>query len=249
MIRDIEIEELERRYFESIITFFRQDLKFIINGLNSRIHTLNDWKEKFESTKKKAYKTSDLDFGAERIFHHYLAPFFRFPNSNPIGSDLMYQTDEAIIHIEVKTFLNTNKSDYKGKIQLAGNQLSYSGHGFTPNLPPIYKSLNLPTLTYAIQIIHEHMTPKINSFSVICIPNGNLKKYYGEEILQAGKAGWPKGKDIRYNFSKEPRFVLLTEEYKKNIYRIEVLFIDSEFALEDIVGKRINIKPFKIFKY
>lgn len=100
----------------------------------------------------------------------------------------MYRTDDAIIHIEIKTSLVTNP-DYRGKVQLGRNQISYSTGAFSPNLPPYYSSVDLPALTYVIQIIHEHMNPKINAMNIICVPNGQLSKHYGSGILNAGKGG------------------------------------------------------------
>jgi len=245
MNKDIELEELEKRYLDYIVTSLRQDLKGLIEGLNSRIMILNDWKDEFLKTARKGYYASDLDSGAERIFHHLFTAMFKFPNSSPIGSDLMYQTDDSIVHIEIKTNLITN-TDYRGKIQLGRNQISYTISKFKPNLPSIYKSVNLPTLTYVIQIVHEHMNPKINSLSVICIPNGQLIRHYGEKILQAGKGGWDKASDIRYNYGKEPYFILLKKRYKRDIFRIEVLSLDSNFSIRELTGKDLSITPYKI---
>jgi len=108
MIGDLKLEELEKRYLDYIVTSLRQDLSGLIKGLNSRIKILNDWKKGFLRTAREGYKASDLDAGAERIFHHLFTPMFKFPNSCPIGSDLMYQTEDAIVHIEIKTNLVTN---------------------------------------------------------------------------------------------------------------------------------------------
>jgi len=243
MINDIDLEELEKRYLEHIVTFLRQDLKGVVNGLNSRIGILNDWKNQFLATARSGYNASDLDAGAERIFHHLFTPLFRFPNSCPIGSDLMYQTDEAIVHIEIKTSLVTNP-DYRGRVQLGRNQVSYSTKKFRPNLPQLYATVGLPALTYVIQIVHEHMNPKINALNVICIPNGQLLKHYGSKILKAGKAGWKRATDIRYKYVEKPNFLLLSQKYNKAIFRIEVLVLDKNLSIEDLTGKNLSIKPF-----
>jgi len=244
MIKDFELEELEKRYLDYIVTSLRQDLNGLIQGLNSRIKLLNDWKNEFRKTARAGYNTSDLDAGAERIFHHLFTQIFKFPNSCPIGSDLMYQTEDAVVHIEIKTNLKTNP-DYKGKVQLGRNQISYNIDKFKPNLPSFYKSISLPTLTYVIQIVHEHMSPKINALSVICIPNGQLINYYGNEILQAGKAGWYKATDVRYNYAKEPYFLLLKKKYNKEIFRIEVLALDKNFSIKELTGKDLPIEPYR----
>lgn len=247
MLTDIELEEMEKRYLDYIVTSLRGDLKGVIDGLNSRIQILNDWKEQFLRTARKGHKQpSDLDAGAERIFHHFFKRLFEFPNTSPIGSDLMYHIpDEAIIHIEIKTNVITN-TDYKGKIQLGRNQISYKTSRFKPNLPSFYDSVKVPTLTYAIQIIHEHMLPKINALNVICIPNGRLLKYYGENIVQAGKGGWIKATDIRYKYSQQPYFLLLKERDKRDTFRIEILILDKSLSIRDLTGKDLPIVPYKI---
>lgn len=90
MIDPIVLEKLEKRYLDFIVTSLEQDTNSLIKGLNSRIELLNDWKDEFIKTAREGYSSSDLDTGAERIFHHLFAPIFKFPNSTPIGSDLMY---------------------------------------------------------------------------------------------------------------------------------------------------------------
>jgi len=247
MLTDLELEELEKRYLDYIVTFLQQDLQKVINGLNSRLTILNDWRTQFLSSARKGHQQpSDLDTGAERVFHNLFAPMFKFPNTTPIGSDMVYEVEgQAIIHIEVKTTLITNP-DFKGKVQLGKNQISYKTSRFKPSLPPIYESINLPTLTYVIQIVHGHMRPKINALNVICIPNGQLFKHYGDGILNAGKGGWVKANDIRYSYAKQPLFLLLTERYKKDIFRIEVLLLDRNLSIKDLTGKDLPLKPYKI---
>jgi hypothetical protein len=245
VISDVDLEELEKRYLDYIVTYLRQDINGLVQGLNSRIKILNDWRNEFLRTARKGYSASDLEAGAERIFHHFFTPMFKFPNSCPIGSDLMYHTDDAIVHIEIKTNLVTNP-DYVGKVQLGRNQISYGVANFLPNLPSIYQSVNLPTLTYVIQIVHEHMSPKINALSVLCVPNGQLSKHYGSKILQAGKAGWKKATDIRYKYVMEPQFILLSKKYNKEIFRIEILLLDKNFSVERLTGKNLPLIPYKI---
>jgi hypothetical protein len=102
MLSDFELEKLERRYFDIILFHLKQDLNTLINGLNSRIKILNNWYENFIRTARKGYKSSDLDTGAERIFHHFFAPILRFPNSSPIGADLMFEVPDSFIHMKLK---------------------------------------------------------------------------------------------------------------------------------------------------
>lgn len=242
MISDFDLEILEKGYLDFIVKCLNQDIDRLLEGLNSRIKILNDWRNQFLNTARKGYQASDLKDGAQRIFHHFFASFFKFPNSCPIGSDLMYETREAIIHIEVKTCLVTNPADYKGKVPLEKNQLSYVHQHFSPNLPSIYQSVNKLALTYAIQVIHEHMKPEIKALNVICIPNGQLSKYY-PNVLQAGKGGWAKATNVRYKYIVEPRFVLLSRQFNMDIYRIEILLLKKGFSIKNVTGKPLPLKP------
>lgn len=236
-LKDFELEELERKFFEFILLHLKQDIKSLITGLNSRIKIVNDWYDKFTNTARPGYKSSDLDKGAERIFHNFFAPILKFPNSSPIGSDLMFEHPDAFIHIEVKTALIDNPSDYKGKINIASNQTSYAiSKKFIPNLPTYYKleeNKIKPCLTYAIQVIHEHAKPNIKALLLICIPNGQLYNLYQDRIFRSGKSGTVKQKDFRYNYWKEPYFRLLSTNIKK-IFRVELIYLDKTLKPEEI---------------
>jgi hypothetical protein len=90
------------------------------------------------------------------------------------------------------------------------------------------------------------MRPTINALNVICIPNGQLRKYYGNEILQAGKGGWAKATDIRYKYIQEPHFLLLSKRDKKDIFRIEILILDRKLGIKGLTGKNLPITPYKL---
>ena len=240
MLDDFELEKKEKQYFDLILLHLKQDLSALIDGLNSRIKILNDWYDNFIKTARRGYKASDLDTGAERIFHHFFASILRFPNSSPIGSDLMFELPDAFMHIEIKTALIDNPADYKGKINIAINQTSYGVNKiFLPNLPQYYRTspkIEKPCLTYIIQIIHEHAKPNIKALKLVCIPNGQLYHHYGKSIFKSGKGGYTKAKDFRYNYSAEPYFKLLSERYKEKIFRIELIYLVSGMKKEDITN-------------
>ena len=84
----VKIEEAEFRYFITIKTLMLNRIGEILNLLNSRIAIINDWKSAFLRTARKGYKQSDLNIGAERVFHNWASALFKFPNSTPIGADL-----------------------------------------------------------------------------------------------------------------------------------------------------------------
>jgi len=240
MLDDFELEKKERQYFDLILLHLKQDLRDLIAGLNSRIKILNNWYDNFIRTARSGYKASDLDAGAERIFHHFFAPILRFPNSAPIGSDLMFELPDAFIHIEIKTALINNPADYKGKLNIGINQTSYRvNNKFVPNLPHYYRistKIEKPCLTYIIQIVHEHAKPDIKALKLVCIPNGQLYPHYGESIFKSGKGGYVKAIDFRYNYSAEPYFKLLREKYKEKIFRVELIYLARGVRKEDITN-------------
>ena len=236
----LEIEELEHIDFERIRYYILDNINEIKNGLYSRLEIKDDWYDKFILTKNNI--ASDLDMGAERIFHYVFAQGMRNPNSAPIGADLMYETFDSFIHIDIKTASESNWGDYKGKIAIQPNQTSYplSKFNITPNLPTyysktyekdkiIYKKLSL---TYFINILHKHASQDIYSMILVCMPNGELYNIYNDSILQAGKTK----NSVRYSYKEEPQFRLLSTKMNKNIYRVEFIIKNKKYTQKDIIG-------------
>jgi len=177
-LTQIEIEKLEFVNFERIRYYFLDNLQDILKGLHSRLEIKNDWYQQFISTKSNV--ASDLEMGAERIFHYVFSQGMKHPNSSPIGADLMYETFDSFIHIDIKTISESNWGDYKGKIAVQPNQTSYplSKYGLSPNLPTYYskifekdgKKYKKSTLTYFIYALHKHASREIYSMLLVCMP-------------------------------------------------------------------------------
>ena len=250
------LEQIERKYFELILFPLKENIDDIVEKLNSRLGIIEDWYEEFIRTKKrrgvkKIKKYSDLDIGAERIFHYIYDRVMRNPNSSPIGSDLLYETFDAFIHIDIKTALIDNPADYKGKVNVKINQTSYKPnsdiYNFIPNLHAYYSKkyedefgneYNKPCLTYVIQVIFEHASPTIYAILLISVPNGELYSIYKDEIVAAGKSikieGKPRG-DFRYDYKKCPIYKLIyTEEEKR--YRVEFVLLNSDKTQKELTG-------------
>ena len=239
-LKPLEIEELEHIHFERIRYYFLDNFQEILNGLQSRLEIKNDWYPQFIATKSNT--ASDLEMGAERIFHYIFGQGMRSPNSTPIGADLLYETHDAFIHIDVKTISDSNWNDYKGKIVVEPNQTSYplSSRGLEPNLPTHYsktfiregREFKKPCLTYFIYVLHKHASEQIYSILLICMPNGELFNMYGKNILQAGKTKH----NIRYAFKVEPKFKLLSEKRQEELFRIGFLLKSKKYSQEDLTG-------------
>jgi len=123
-----EIEELEKRYFDDLSFFIGHNISWLLERLKSKNEIKGDWLETFKKTSRESYnKSSELDTGAERVIHNLFGQYRALMvNSCPIGSDLMFETHDAFIHLEVKTATDSNSADFKGKIQIAQNQTTYA---------------------------------------------------------------------------------------------------------------------------
>jgi hypothetical protein len=112
----------------------------ILNLLNSRIAIIKDWKSAFLRTARKGYKQSDLNIGAERVFHNWASALFNFPSSTPIVADLVFDSEEGFrVHIDIKTALDKNPADWQGVVNIGKNQTSYTIPGmFNADIPTRY---------------------------------------------------------------------------------------------------------------
>jgi hypothetical protein len=66
---------------------------------------------------------------------------------------------------------------------------------------------------------------------LICVPNGNLKSIYGNDICGGSKNA---NEAFRYYYNRRPKF----EKLDKNPYRFSVLYLHQslENKVEEIVG-------------
>ncbi len=242
-----EIESIEKRYFEEIYFFVDKNLSFFLERLKSKNEIKNDWLKIFKITSRAAYKkASELNKGAERVVHNLFGQYRSFAvNSSPIGSDLMFETPDAFIHLEVKTATDSNPADFKGKIQIAQNQTTYgvnqtitgSRYHFIPSLPKIYSNGKI-CLTYVIQIIHDNVEDLPKIIILLSIPNGLLKRTYGN-CINSGKHSKKLNKlkskgDIRFLYKKAKKF----ENLEKKPSRIKIIYPQSysKKLLEDFLG-------------
>ena len=156
---DVELEQLEKRYFDQIYYQITHDRQRMIEGLRSKDKIKGDWWKKFVRVDKQR-QTSDMAIGAERIFTWLLSDKVGTPNSAPIAANLFFESYDAFIHLEIKTARETNTSDYRGLVPISKNQTSYKATQTDmgtpirtpPSLPQYYEN-GKPCLSYSIQII------------------------------------------------------------------------------------------------
>ncbi|PIN92227.1 hypothetical protein COU55_02050 [Candidatus Pacearchaeota archaeon CG10_big_fil_rev_8_21_14_0_10_31_59] len=228
-----DIEALEKRYFDEIAFFVDKNIQWFLERLKSKNEIKKDWLKIFKATSREAYdKASELDKGAERVVSNMFGQYRVFAvNSSPIGSDLMFETPDAFIHLEVKTATDSNPADFKGKIQIAQNQTTYATsqtkrgnpYPFIPSLPTIYSN-NKICLTYVIQIIHNNDEDLPKIIVLFSIPNGLLKSTYGN-CVNSGKHAQKLNRlnsrgDIRFLYKDTKKF----ENLKDKPNRIKVIY-------------------------
>lgn len=237
MLLNKEIESLESKYLDSFYHFLMFSRDTLLEGLNSkkkiRNHWFNEWYYLNNTEKKQSYSV-----GAERVIYSQInSRGIGIPNSTPVGSDLFFETDDAFIHIDLKTVQINNIGDINTSIFVGNNQNSYksnilvNGHTYkykSAHLPVYYtykknsEEIKKPCLTYFISILHEEETFETLMINIMCMPNGQLSPIYTTDVLKAGKTVDPKLRaagevsSIRFNFSKCQQFRLL--ENKKRIY-------------------------------
>lgn len=244
------IEEIEFQYFNTISKHLTSNIYTILEGFKSKNEIKSDWFEIFKKTARDGYNnSSELDIGAERILYDLFGKLREFkPNSCPIGSDLMFSDNNAIIHIEVKSATDSNSADFKGKIQLGQNQTSYSveknyrgeDYPFKASLPTTYSNHKI-CLTYAIQIIHNPNDDYPKIIVLFSIPNGELKPIY-ENCVNSGKHQKELNRlaskgDIRFKYNIANKFTLL----KDTPPRIKIIYPSpaNQNLVEKYLGKGV----------
>ena len=227
------IEEIEKRYFDGISSFINEHINDFLERLKSKNKIKSDWLSIFKATSREAHnRASELNKGAERVIYDLFGQYKDLAVSScPIGSDLMFETPDAFVHIEIKTATDSNPADFKGKIQIAQNQTSYSvnktdrgnEYPFKASLPKVYSN-NKICLTYVIQIIHNNNEDLPKIICLFSIPNGELIKTYGN-CVNAGKHQKKLNRlnskgDIRFLYRKVNKF----ENLPNKPNRIKVLY-------------------------
>lgn len=212
-----EIEQIESRYLDELEWNLSNEKGKIVKLLQTKDEIKDDWIDKFDRLDKKK-QTGVLARGSERVLGTFF-PNTWLANSSPIGSDFMFETFDAVIHIDIKTSTIKNSADHHGKVPLSKNQTSYPVNGekkFVANLPTFYKKNGVKKVcvTYIIQIVYDDKISEIACVVLICVPNGELYDVCGgDEIMDAGKT---KGQSVRYRYGNQTfRF-----NHKNKRYRI-----------------------------
>lgn len=236
MLTDFELELLENKYLTKFYHFLKFTQDEILKGLDTKNEIKDDWFHKWNTIENEK-KISDFNTGAERVIYALInSKGIGTPNSCPVGSDLMFEVDDAFIHIDLKTVQSSNIGDFVRSIFVGNNQISYNYHmnvrgkkrEYTPNLPHYYdvRNLHKPCLRYFVTILYEDINLEILNINLICMPNGQLCNISQESVLKAGKnkqGEHSKKQEARFNFSQSHSFKLLD-----NKSRVKILYMNTK---------------------
>ncbi len=213
------VEEIEHKYLEEISWNLSNEQGKLLQLLKTKDEITDDWIAKFRGIDDKR-KSGEMARGAERVISILFPNTWR-PNSTPIGSDFMFETFDAMIHVDIKTARPINKSDHKHSVNIGQNQTSYYSEDRKSygNLPTVYtikrgeEKISKLCITFALLIVYDDQ--QIVKVFLISIPNGKLYKIYREGVIGGGKS---KGKSIRFKYKDQkfkklpntpPRFKLI----------------------------------------
>lgn len=182
-----KVEELEKKYFLQIKNAIQNN----INLIKERLEFLNKNKDYW-----RPYLNQDnaIQNVIQEIVRSVVFRNFNWkPYSLPICSDTSFETEDAIINLDIKTVKEIDNDAKQGYLQIRPNQVSYpnsdvKGIPWIQHQPPVLKGLfnnKLLTLSYFVKFIWGRRGSDIYLKElVICsIPNFYLSKIYGKNFI------------------------------------------------------------------
>jgi hypothetical protein len=227
-----EVNILEKRYFDFLINLFEVKGTTFTKNLLSQYAIRDTWNN----------YNGDMSFiqrGLESVIQGLIFETVDWEVcSTPEGSDSVFQTSRAMIHIDAKAYKYSDNDAINNKINLGPNQtscftqvpLNYEGKPFKSNLPTFYSHRtfgNIPCLTYFLKLIYN-LDDELETFRnfklIICsLPNGLLNDHLGTNHFQAGKTQTEFIRtSIRINYSLLE--IDLTNEFKwKRFHKLDMI--------------------------
>lgn len=198
MKSDKQLESLEKEYFKLIHKCLEKDKNYILSKLKTLDTLKKDWLEiAFDK------KTNLFDRPAERIVGRVLLKNLKWPCLPiPISSDECFELKDAVIHVDVKTQLGTERYDIeehdqvnlKPKIKfkhiivgrnqttLPRTRVPFRGKRieWKPNLPPYYTfgKIKKPCLTYFVRLTYNMICPRCGKIQDIGPSKQKIIKNY-----------------------------------------------------------------------
>lgn len=176
-----QIEKLEYQFLDFITQTFESEYE----NLQKEIDRTDLFKSYllptvFASSSVSTFNIYDeiLEKHAGSIIRENIPSEFQ-PRPLSVSSDICFESENCILHIDIKTANTSNSSDYENCVPVGTNQTTYSGEidkfkrsydsvpGFKvyPSLPTEYtvKSQDKLTVTLAVQIIYESYTDEVDN--------------------------------------------------------------------------------------
>lgn len=226
-LSNTQLEELEKKYFLELKKVLDKNKNKLVDRFNSRLSIIRD-------IAGISYKLNEVDAGAERVLLAIISKEKTTwkVNSSPISSDALFETGDALLNIDAKTYRYKQREE--DKVNVRRNQTTYgdnvhittqSGVKFTwkPSLRTTYHHDNygeIPCLTYFAKFIYDDKDQSLVEVQLISLPNGLLVDVYGKKIFRRGKASLTSGKpvpDIRFKISLFEKPKLTTGWKRKEI--------------------------------
>ncbi len=216
-----QIEELEKEYFVILQQILKKNIKELEKGFNSKENIKPDYSNL-------GYKENDVEKGAERVLQSIISKNTDWSvNSAPISSDLLFETKNAMINIDAKTYKEMHQE--QNKINVGANQISYGQHmpmvsrarkkEMAPTrytwkcaLRQFYRHQvygKIPCLTFFVKFVYDDNTKLLKKVELVNVPNGELESIY-KNIFARGKHPLIPGKPVR-----DIRVVISTFEIPK----------------------------------
>lgn len=219
MLNNLELMDLEKKYFYYISDIIESHLGEILNQIGS-------YKD-FTSSSIPSSKSNIYENKIENIVESIVTRQLGWPVCvTPISADSCYECGDAIIHIDAKTRCEKVWSEDQGtyiwngdytqnKIVAEKNEttydsaqtLMYRSKSWNANLSHYIDHRlygEVPNLTYFF-IIDYTLSNDISQISLVCIPHGQFSSVFGNSILGAGKSNHetlPIRKNIRFLVNK-----------------------------------------------
>lgn len=184
----IELEELEKSYFQALKTAIQNNSELIEDRLDFISKNHKSWKGKFKLDNK-------IQRGAQEVVRAVIFRAFQDwkPFTSPISSDTSFETDDSIINLDIKTIKNIDNDAKQGYLQIRRNQVNYpnknvKGLPWEPHQPlsiEIEKEKFLPLFSYFVKFIwaKEKDEIVIKEVVICSIPNGKLSEIYGDDFI------------------------------------------------------------------
>ena len=236
-----DIEELEKKYYNEILTLLRDNEDFIKDMFSKLKSRIKDAKQRGMRWKK----NNQVEIGLQELVR---AVFYREKNWLPfmlgIASDTVFDTDDAILQTDIKTVkTGDQRGDDKERIEVHPNQSSYSGsievlnenHIFKGNLPTVMEEK--PVLTFFVRFlwsVDDNQEVQIDEVTLSSIPNGELREIYPNLIVRFKTYFYPDGKkpsDFKegLGYATHPDWTANATEDEKKLVKEQSLKARLEF--------------------